>query len=138
MATIPDLILHNGRFTTLDRTNPTASAVAIEDGRFVAVGREQDVMPLAGPATEVIDLGEAAAGTSLQPRDQDVSLRERAEDFRDEEFDSTFPFPCGRPAKPSCVCFAAACAVRMRRNGRPDRSPFQLRTGMESPAIPVP
>jgi predicted amidohydrolase YtcJ len=25
----PDLILHRGRFTTLDRSNPTASAVAI-------------------------------------------------------------------------------------------------------------
>jgi hypothetical protein len=34
----PDLILHNGRFTTLDRANPTASAVAIKDGRFTARG----------------------------------------------------------------------------------------------------
>ena len=51
MADAPDLILHNGRFTTLDRTNPTASAVAIKDGRFLAVGREQDIMPLAVPET---------------------------------------------------------------------------------------
>ena len=36
--------------------NPTASAVAIKDGMFTAVGRDQDVMPLAGPSTEVIDL----------------------------------------------------------------------------------
>ena len=28
----PDLILHRGLFTTLDRSNPTASAVAIKDG----------------------------------------------------------------------------------------------------------
>ena len=34
----PDLILHNGRFTTLDRANPTASAVAIAEGRFIQVG----------------------------------------------------------------------------------------------------
>jgi hypothetical protein len=33
-ATTPDLILHHGRFTTLDRANPTASAVAIADGKF--------------------------------------------------------------------------------------------------------
>ncbi|QHE93842.1 amidohydrolase family protein [Pandoraea fibrosis] len=52
----PDVILHNGRFTTLDRTNPTASAVAIKDGRFVRVGRTEDVLPLAGSATRVIDL----------------------------------------------------------------------------------
>ncbi|THJ52240.1 amidohydrolase, partial [Burkholderia sp. LS-044] len=52
----PDLILHNGRFTTLDRANPVASAVAIKDGRFVAVGHDADVMPLAGRATKVVDL----------------------------------------------------------------------------------
>ena len=34
----PDLILHNGRFTTLNRANPTASAIAIKDGKFTAVG----------------------------------------------------------------------------------------------------
>ena len=53
----PDLILHNGRFTTLDPTNPTATAAAIADGRFVAVGSDADVMPLAGRATRVVDLG---------------------------------------------------------------------------------
>jgi predicted amidohydrolase YtcJ len=52
----PDLILHHGLFQTLDRSNPTANAVAIADGRFAAVGREQDVLPLAGTTTEIIDL----------------------------------------------------------------------------------
>ena len=52
----PDLVLHNGRFTTLNRANPTASAVAIKDGKFVAVGDNADVMSLAGTATRVIDL----------------------------------------------------------------------------------
>jgi predicted amidohydrolase YtcJ len=61
MADAPDLILHNGRFTTLDRANPTASAVAIKDGRFLAVGREQDIMRLAAPETKVIDLGGRSA-----------------------------------------------------------------------------
>ncbi|AOF92925.1 amidohydrolase [Sinorhizobium sp. RAC02] len=51
-----DLILHNGRFTTLDRSNPQASAVAIADGTFLAVGDEREVMALAGPETRVIDL----------------------------------------------------------------------------------
>jgi predicted amidohydrolase YtcJ len=54
--TSPDLILHRGLFTTLDRANPTASAVAITDGRFTHVGRDHEVMPLAGPNTKVIDL----------------------------------------------------------------------------------
>jgi predicted amidohydrolase YtcJ len=52
----PDLILHDGRFTTLDRSNPTASAVAIKDGRFTQVGRDADIVPLAGPRTQIIDL----------------------------------------------------------------------------------
>jgi predicted amidohydrolase YtcJ len=52
----PDLILHRGLFTTLDRGNPTASAVAIKDGVFTAVGHDQEIMKLAGPSTEVIDL----------------------------------------------------------------------------------
>ncbi|WP_437437583.1 amidohydrolase [Variovorax paradoxus] len=56
MTTPPDLILHNGRFTTLDRANPVADAVAIKDGRFTRVGRAEDVLPLAGGATRVIDL----------------------------------------------------------------------------------
>jgi predicted amidohydrolase YtcJ len=53
---MPDLILHHGLFTTLDRSNPTASAVAIKDGVFTAVGPDHDVMRLTGPSTKVIDL----------------------------------------------------------------------------------
>lgn len=52
----PDLILTNGKFATLDKQNPEAEAVAIRDGRFIAVGSRQDVMPLAGDHTRVIDL----------------------------------------------------------------------------------
>ena len=55
-ATTPDLILHHGRFTTLDRANPTASAVAIADGKFTAVGRDEEIVALAGPVTRIIDL----------------------------------------------------------------------------------
>jgi predicted amidohydrolase YtcJ len=51
-----DLVLRNGRFTTLDRSNPTASAVAITTGVFTAVGRDSDVMRSAGPDTRIIDL----------------------------------------------------------------------------------
>jgi predicted amidohydrolase YtcJ len=51
-----DLILHHGLITTLDRTNPTASAVAIKDGRFLAVGGDREIMALAGPDTKIVDL----------------------------------------------------------------------------------
>ncbi|MDZ5455919.1 amidohydrolase [Azohydromonas lata] len=54
--TAPDLILHSGRFATLNREQPMAQAVAIQDGRFVAVGDDAEVMALAGLRTRRIDL----------------------------------------------------------------------------------
>ncbi|TPK75297.1 amidohydrolase [Mesorhizobium sp. B2-4-17] len=51
-----DLILHSGQITTLDRTKRSASAVAIKDGVFLAVGNEADVMAHAGQQTKIIDL----------------------------------------------------------------------------------
>ena len=38
-----DVIIVNALVTTLDRENPRAEAVAIRDGRFLAVGSEQEV-----------------------------------------------------------------------------------------------
>lgn len=55
-TTSPELILYGGRFTTLDRSRPQADAVAIADGRFIAVGQAAEIMPLAGSRTRVIDL----------------------------------------------------------------------------------
>src|SRR5246127_3247902 len=51
-----DVILHRGLLTTLDRSNPAASAVAIKDGLFTAVGNDHETMKLRGPSTKVIDL----------------------------------------------------------------------------------
>jgi predicted amidohydrolase YtcJ len=51
-----DVILHNGRFTTLDRSKPEATAVAIANSLFTAVGSDREVMPRAGSATKIIDL----------------------------------------------------------------------------------
>ena len=50
------LILTNGKFHTVDRQNLTAQAVAIRDGKFLAVGSEAEVMQHAGPETQVINL----------------------------------------------------------------------------------
>lgn len=52
-----DLILLNARITTIDPTLPQATALAVRDGKFLAVGRDDDIRPLAGPHSEVIDLG---------------------------------------------------------------------------------
>lgn len=55
-AAIADLILFNGRLHTVDRPRPRASAVAIKDGRFIAVGNDAQAMALRGAGTQVIDL----------------------------------------------------------------------------------
>ena len=49
----PDLILHNGRITTLDPKYPEAKNVAIKDGRIVAVDEAEEYQ--SGPNTKVID-----------------------------------------------------------------------------------
>jgi predicted amidohydrolase YtcJ len=51
-----DLILLNGRVKTLDPGKPNATAVAIKDGRFLAVGAEGDIMAYRGPGTRLVDL----------------------------------------------------------------------------------
>ena len=56
MTATADIILHNGRITTNDRSNPEAQAVAISSERLLAVGRNEDVLPLAAAATRQIDL----------------------------------------------------------------------------------
>jgi predicted amidohydrolase YtcJ len=53
----PDIILTNGRFTTLDRANPNPEAVAVTAGRFSAVGAAREILATAGPTTRTVDLG---------------------------------------------------------------------------------
>lgn len=57
MADAPDLILRDGRITTLDPARPEAQALAIRDGRIAATGTDAEIMALAGPATQVVSLG---------------------------------------------------------------------------------
>ncbi len=50
-----DLILHNAKITTLDAQNPTASALAIKEGRIVKVGDDSDILKLKTESTRVMD-----------------------------------------------------------------------------------
>jgi predicted amidohydrolase YtcJ len=52
-----DLVLRNGKIITVDRDFSIKQAVAIRDGRFVAVGSDRDVRVLTARGTRVIDLG---------------------------------------------------------------------------------
>jgi predicted amidohydrolase YtcJ len=51
-----DLILSNGKIVTVDERFTIAQAVAVAGDRIIAVGTNQDVSRLAGPATRRIDL----------------------------------------------------------------------------------
>ncbi len=53
----PDLILHNGNFWTVNPRAPRAEAVAISDGRFLAVGTNDEILAFATSRSRKIDLG---------------------------------------------------------------------------------
>jgi predicted amidohydrolase YtcJ len=52
----PEWILTNGNFHTQDTRQPRARAVAVGEGRFLAVGEDKEIRELAARGTEIIDL----------------------------------------------------------------------------------
>ncbi len=48
-----DMILHNGKITTMDPEHPEVEAVAITDGKICAVGSTADIMANAGSAPSI-------------------------------------------------------------------------------------
>ena len=65
-----DLIVSNARIYTVDDAQPTASAFAIKNGRFVAVGKADDILAMGGPNTLRLD----AAGATIVPGFNDAHL----------------------------------------------------------------
>ncbi len=51
----PTLIIHNAKIYTVDSAQSQAEAVACLDGNIVAVGANDDILPLAGPRTQTIN-----------------------------------------------------------------------------------
>ncbi len=51
-----DLILRNGEIITLDKSNTMAQALAVNHGKVLKVGSNEDISKLAGPDTDFIDL----------------------------------------------------------------------------------
>jgi predicted amidohydrolase YtcJ len=52
----PQLVLFNGRILTVDPRDTIVQALAIRDGKIIAVGADRDILRLAGTATKRIDL----------------------------------------------------------------------------------
>ena len=62
-APAADLIITGGPIITVDERRPQAEALAVRDGRIVAVGSREEVLRLVGSATATLDLG----GRTLVP-----------------------------------------------------------------------
>ena len=56
-STEPELVLLNGVIHTMDPSNPQAEAVAIANGRFLAVGTNAEISAYATSRTKRLDLG---------------------------------------------------------------------------------
>ncbi|HET7928283.1 MAG TPA: amidohydrolase [Actinomycetota bacterium] len=69
-----NLAFVNGRVYTMDAARRWASAVAVKEGRIVAVGTDGEVRELIGPETDVVDLG----GRMLLPGFQDAHVHAAA------------------------------------------------------------
>ena len=52
----PDLIVHHGKIATVDEKFSLAEALAVRGDRIVAVGKNDDVLKLAGSQTKLVDL----------------------------------------------------------------------------------
>jgi hypothetical protein len=51
-----DTVLYNGKIVTVDANFLIVQAVAIRDGKFIAVGTDREIQALVGPTTTSIDL----------------------------------------------------------------------------------
>ena len=52
-----DVILYHAHIITLDPLKPYATAIAIHNGRILAVGSDDDILPLATPTTRLYHMG---------------------------------------------------------------------------------
>ncbi|OBA75230.1 amidohydrolase [Mycobacterium sp. 1554424.7] len=81
-----DLVV-TGTVLTVDDTRPTAEAIAVADGRIVAVGTRSDVAGHVGPDTRTVDVGDGCVMPGFveahgHPLMEAVALSDRIVDIR--------------------------------------------------------
>ncbi len=81
-----ELVIY-GTVLTVDESQPTAAAMAVEGGRIMAVGAKADIEPLIGPDTEVLDIGDGCVLPGLieahgHPLMEAIALSDRLVDIR--------------------------------------------------------
>ncbi|CAA9569537.1 MAG: Exoenzymes regulatory protein AepA in lipid-linked oligosaccharide synthesis cluster [uncultured Thermomicrobiales bacterium] len=100
-----DLLLLNGRVLTMDPARPEASAVAIRQGRIVAVGGDAETRAAAGPDVETVDL----RGRTATPGLNDAHAHPMGVGFALDDLD------LGTPPNRSVVDLVALVAGEARR-----------------------
>ncbi len=114
----PDLILHGGAVIPMAGPPSAAApgvpadAIAIGDGRVVAVGPGRDILALAGPATRLVDLG----GAAVLPGFQDQHAHPLVEGLQAAWLDLT-----AAPDVAGAMRLLSAAAADARSSFEPDR-----------------
>ena len=54
---VADTIYKGGAIVTVNDAQPAAEAVAVKDGKILAVGNQVDVLKFKGDPTQLVDLG---------------------------------------------------------------------------------
>ena len=80
-------VVITGTVLTVDDARPTAEALAVADGRIVAVGDRSDVAGFIGPDTQTIDLGDGCVMPGFieahgHPLMEAIALSDRIVDIR--------------------------------------------------------
>ncbi|OED46907.1 amidohydrolase [Rhodobacteraceae bacterium (ex Bugula neritina AB1)] len=88
-----DMAFTNGRIYTVDNAQPWAEAVAVKDGKFLAVGSNEDIAPLIGADTFVKDLDGAFAMPGLYDMHThpDLALGPKYSDYLDVGLETPEP-----------------------------------------------
>src|SRR6202789_4008538 len=74
VAFATDTIVINAKVITVDRDHPSAQAFAIDNGRFIAVGTNAEILKLKTASTKIIDL----KGETVTPGFNDAHLHPQA------------------------------------------------------------
>lgn len=70
-----DLVLMGGKIITLDESKPTVETLAVHQGRILAIGRSEEILPYISKSTVVIDLkGKTAIPGLIESHGHFISL----------------------------------------------------------------
>jgi predicted amidohydrolase YtcJ len=80
-------VVITGTVLTVDDARPTAEALAVAEGRIVAVGRRSDVVAFVGPNTQTVDVGDGCVMPGFieahgHPLMEAIALSDRLVDIR--------------------------------------------------------